>query len=163
MVDIFSVFESFVRGAYQLSEESPSSEKHLHPFEKTNIHDALPLKVRSLFDDGHYSQATFEAFKFVDKEVSRLSKLRSSGEKLMMKAFNEDKPILRLNKGTGTSDLDEQRGYRFLFAGGCIGIRNPLGHEYDLKDDPGTCLDHLLFASMLLRKLEEAGFRLSYL
>jgi glycerol uptake facilitator-like aquaporin len=38
-------------------------------------------------------------------------------------------------------------------------IRNPRGHEYAVVDDPDTCLDHLSFVSMLLRRLEAAGFR----
>ncbi|HEY0590867.1 MAG TPA: TIGR02391 family protein [Thermoanaerobaculia bacterium] len=51
-----------------------------------------------------------------------------------------------------------QKGYRFVFAGGVLAIRNPRGHEYDVTDDPDTCLDHLSFVSMLLRRFAQAGF-----
>ena len=61
-----------------------------HPFETRNIHPELPSKVRSLFDDGHWEQAVFEAFKYIEKEVKRISGLRGkSGYALMMDAFNE--------------------------------------------------------------------------
>ena len=47
-----------------------------HPFETRNIHPDLPKKVRSLFDDGHTEQSVFEAFKFIEKEVKRISGLK---------------------------------------------------------------------------------------
>ena len=59
------------RGAAQGSEQD-----ELHPFETRNIHPDFPKKVRTLFDDSHYEQAVFEAFKFIESEVKRLSGLR---------------------------------------------------------------------------------------
>ena len=49
--------------------------------------------------------------------------------------------------------------FRFVFAGSMWAIRNPRGHEFDVIDDPDTCLDHLSFVSMLLRRLEQAGYK----
>jgi hypothetical protein len=57
------------------------------------------------------------------------------------------------------SEKDEQKGYQFLFAGSILAIRNPRGHEYALVDSPDTCLDHLGFASQLLRRLEKSGYK----
>ena len=48
--------------------------------------------------DGHYALATFEAYKLLDKEVATLAKLSESGVKLMMKAFNEQSPLIRLTR-----------------------------------------------------------------
>jgi transposase-like protein len=81
--------------------------------------------------------------------------------KLMMAAFNEQKPLIQLNDMSSVSKMDEQLGFKFLFTGGISGIRNPRGHEYELKDDIETCLSHLGFGSMLLVKLEEAGYCLT--
>ncbi|MGD9502271.1 MAG: TIGR02391 family protein [Methyloceanibacter sp.] len=53
----------------------------------------------------------------------------------------------------------EQEGFMFLFAGGMLAIRDPRAHKTGLTDDPDTCLDHLSLASMLLRRLDEAGLR----
>lgn len=131
----------------------------LHPFDIRNIHPSLPPKVRTLFDDGHYPEATFEACKYLDKTVDRLSKVGDSGFKLMMTAFNEAGPKLQLTPLKTTTEKDEQQGYRFIFAGGILAIRNPRGHEHSIKDDPDICLDHLSFVSMLLRRLEQAGFK----
>lgn len=132
----------------------------LHPFETRNIHPDLPLKVRNLFDDGYGEQAVFEAFKFVEKEVKRLSKLKGkTGYALMMDAFNEANAKIRLNALGTESEIDEQRGYKSIFAGAAVGIRNPRGHEIDIGDTPDEALDYLALASLLLRRLDAAGVR----
>lgn len=157
MADPWDIFESITRKAYKFSSRSSLDESEFHPFERHNIHEAFPPIVRSLFDDGHYSNATFEAFKYIDKEVARLASKNETGYKLMMAAFNESNPLIKLNDLSSMSKVDEQLGFKFLFAGGISGIRNPRGHEYGIKDDVETCISHLSFGSMLLRKLEEAG------
>jgi uncharacterized protein (TIGR02391 family) len=110
-----------------------------------------------LFDDGHYAEATFAAWKFLDKVVQRHSKLTETGYKLMMAAFNESNGPIQLNRQTNESEVDEQKGFRFVFAGSIWAIRNPRGHEVAVADDLDTCLDHLSFVSMLIRRLEQAG------
>jgi len=157
MADAFLVFEKFVRTTKGLVYADNERSLPDHPFESRNIHPCLPDVVRELFDDGHYAQATFEAFKYVDKEVSRLGVSSESGEKLMMAAFNENTPLISLTPRVTTSEKDEQRGYKFLFAGAIVAIRNPRGHEYAVRDTPDECLDHLALASTLLRRLESAG------
>ena len=64
-------------------------EPSLHPFDQRNIHPDLPPKVKKLFDDGHYAEATFEAFKYLDKKVQKHAGISESGFKLMMAAFDQ--------------------------------------------------------------------------
>ena len=131
-----------------------------HPFETRNIHPDLPSKVRKLFDDGHWEQSVFEAFKFVEKEIKRISGLRGkTGYALMMDALNENGPTVQLNGLMTESDIDEQKGFKFIFAGAATGIRNPRGHEVDIGDTPDEALDYLALASLLLRRLDRAGLR----
>ena len=151
-------FEAVARTAHRFTERELVREAELHPFDRRDISPALPSKVRRLFDDGHYAEATFEAFKFVDKSVRRHSGLKESGFKLMMAAFDEGRPAIQLTPLVDLSDIDEQKGYRFLFAGSVLAIRNPRGHEVELVDDIDTALDHLGLASLLIRRLEEAGY-----
>ena len=158
MANSFEFFERIARNAHRFDEKEAIAESQLHPFDRRNIHPSLPAKVRTLFDDGHYAEATFAAFKFVDKKVQQYAKLKESGFKLMMAAFDKAKPLIQLTSLAGASEIDEQEGFRFLFAGGVLAIRNPRGHEVDVRDDPDTCLDHLAFASLLLRRLEQGGF-----
>lgn len=146
-------FEKIVREAKKYTTQREDSE--LHPFEERNVSEELYPIVKELFDNAHYTQATFEAFKYLDNLVQKLSNETESGYKLMMKVFSEVKPILKLNNLTSPSEIDEQMGYKLIFAGGMSGIRNPRGHDSSIKDDVDICLDHLNFVSLLLRKIRE--------
>jgi uncharacterized protein (TIGR02391 family) len=161
------LFEAIARALINLPKSPPTTQPRppgppapaVHPFDLRNIHPGLPPKVRKLFDDGHFAESTFEACKYLDRYVSKHSKISDSGYKLMMAAFDRNNPKLQLTPLVTQSEKDEQEGYRFVFAGGVWAIRNPRGHEFSVVDDPDTCLDHLSFVSMLLRRLEQAGFK----
>ena len=76
----------------------------------------------------------------------------------MMDAFDEAKAPIKLTPLSNVSEVDEQKGYRWVFAGSVWAIRNPRGHEVTMPDDIDTCLDHLAFVSMLIRRLEQSGY-----
>lgn len=159
MLSKFPQFEKIARKAHAFDSRAEQERQVLHPFDLRNIHTHLHPVSKALFDNGHYAQATFEAFKFVDKEVQRFSGISESGFKLFMSAFADTSPAIILTKLSNTSEKDEQNGYKFIFAGSALAIRNPRGHEYGIKDDPDKCLDHLSLASMLLRRLDESGYK----
>lgn len=148
-------FEAIARsirnvGSHDLSE----TQVGIHPFDERNIHPDISAVSKKLFDDGYYSHATFEAFKYLDSVVKNLAGMDESGHKLMMNAFNEAAPKIKLTDLVTTSDKDEQMGFRFMLAGAMSGIRNPRGHEI-LTDPIDRSLDHLSLASVLLRRIEE--------
>ncbi len=154
MTDRFGAFERVVRIAGKLSVSADDHERQFHPFDERNIHPDISTVTLKLFDDGHYSQATFEAFKYLDLMVKKLSGINESGFKLMMAAFAEMNPKVKLTALGSQSEVDEQMGYKFIFAGAMSAIRNPRGH--DINSDPiDRCLDHLSIASVLLRRLED--------
>lgn len=154
MSDGLRSFENIARLAGRLSSRVEEPEAQSHPFDERNIHPALAAVSIKLFDDGHYSQATFEAFKYLDIAVKKLSKINDSGFKLMMAAFSEASPKIKLTALLTQSEVDEQMGYKFIFAGAMSAIRNPRGHDINI-DPIDRCLDHLSFASVLLRRLED--------
>jgi len=159
MADPFPLFEQVVRKVHVFTAARSVPVGGLHPFDQRDIHPKLPPIVKQLFDDGHFAQSTFEAYKFVDKEVQRFAGLTETGFKLMMQALAVDNPLIKLNPLTTASEKDEQQGFRFLFAGSVLAIRNPRGHEHSVVDTPDQCLDHLSLASLLLRRLDDAGFK----
>lgn len=147
-------FERIARAAGELSYGAEEESDQSHPFDERNIHPEIGTVALKLFDNGHYSQATFEAFKYLDNSVKKLSRINESGFKLMMAAFAEANPKIRLTALSTQSEIDEQSGFKFIFAGSMSAIRNPRGHE--ISTDPiDRCLDHLSFASVLLRRLED--------
>lgn len=156
MVNTFGKFERIARAVHEFNESSIETTSEMHPFDERNIHPDIMTVSQKLFDDGHYSQATFEAFKYIDKEVHRLSSVNESGYKLMMQALNESSPKIKLTDLASSSEVDEQTGYKFIFAGAVMAIRNPRGHEYSYHETPSQCLDHLSLASLLKRKLDNA-------
>src|SRR5512147_1973184 len=107
MQEAFRRFEWIVRRAGRFTEARAEPRGGLHPFDEKNIHPGLPQIVRRLFDDGHYAQATFEAFKFLDREVQRHSGCTESGFKLMMQVLSDSSPTVQLTPLTNTSEKDE--------------------------------------------------------
>jgi uncharacterized protein (TIGR02391 family) len=161
MGNIVSYFEKIVRKSNKFTQERTEPIGGLHPFDERNIHPIVATIAKKLFDDGHFAQSTFEVYKFIDKEIQLHSASTENGFKLMMQVFAVDSPLVKLNNLSSISEKDEQKGYQFLFAGSILAIRNPRGHEYNVIDSIDKCLDHLGLASLLIRRLEEAGFSIS--
>ena len=159
-MDSFNRFNRICRKAHLYTDEESKLESVTHPFDEREIHSALPPIVKNLFDDGYFAQATFEAFKYLEREISRVSKIKKSGWNLMLQAFDETNPKIKLNNLSSESEIDEQRGYRYMFGGSICGIRNPRGHDYKVSDKMDECLDHLSLVSLLLRKIENIGIKL---
>jgi uncharacterized protein (TIGR02391 family) len=154
-------FERIVRRAQGYTEARDNTAENIHPFDERNIHERISDVSLGLFDNGHYSQATFEAYKFVDKTIQDVASSSESGFKLMMSALGGSDPAVKLNPNETTTEQDEQKGFQFLFAGSILAIRNPRGHEYAVQDSAEKCLDHLGLASMLVRRIEEAGYSIT--
>lgn len=157
MSRLLSSLERVARNAHRFH-ETPQLPDGDHQFAIRDIHPSLPAEVRRLFDNGHYPQATFEAFKFLDNVVKYHARVDKTGKALMMEAFREAAPAVQLTPLTSETERVEQEGYKFMFAGSMMAIRNPRGHEHSVSDDVTTCLDHLSLVSQLLRRLERAGY-----
>jgi uncharacterized protein (TIGR02391 family) len=153
MSESFSLFERIARAAQNIGQPGVVDNRNVHPFDERNIHPDIAGVSLKLFDNGHYSQATFEAFKFLDNQVKAISGIEDTGFSLMMNAFNETGPKIKLTDLKTMSDKDEQKGFRYVFAGTMSGVRNPRGHD-NRVDSIDLCLDHLSVASVLLRTLD---------
>ena len=128
-----------------------------HPFEERNIHPEISEASRNLFDNGHFSQATFEACKVVEDEVQKLSTSSNYGSKLMTEVFDANNPLIKLNELKTNQQLNEQKGFRCIFAGVSTAIRNPKAHGVSIPETVDECLDNLSLTSLLMRKLDNAG------
>ena len=109
-----------------------------------------------LLNNGHYSEAIFEAVKALNHYVK--DKANITGDDLfnaMGKAFKVDNPIIKLNKLVSQSDKDEQDGFRFLFQGAMRAIRNPKAHDTHKLKDRNKAIEYLAFLSLLFRKTDE--------
>ena len=98
-----------------------------------------------------------EAFKAVNNRVKRMTSSTEDGSRLMSHALTGDPPTVRINTGETVSDQDEQKGFALLFMGAMQGIRNPKAHEGFEGLDHDRTLDYLSFASLLMRRLDDAA------
>jgi uncharacterized protein (TIGR02391 family) len=98
-----------------------------------------------------------EAFKAVEVRVRKQSGIDSSGRDLMAKAFGGEPPAISVESIGGRSGQDEQEGFKLIFMGAMQGIRNPKGHELMEQTDAQRTLEYLAFASLLMRRLDDAA------
>jgi len=122
-------------------------------FDAMQFHPRVVKASKSLFADGYYAQAIFEAFKAVENFVKEKSGSTLYGKQLMATVFNEDKPIIQVPEA-GHFDKDVQEGFKFLFMGGTLGIRNPKAHQEVIQKDPFITLEYLGFASFLIKRID---------
>jgi uncharacterized protein (TIGR02391 family) len=124
-------------------------------FDKTQFHPRVVETSKSLFETRHYAQAIFEAFKAINNFVREKTGQSLDGKDLMAKVFREQDPLIKLNKLKTRSERDEQEGFKFLFMGAMVGIRNPKAHDDIAQMDPFRTLEYLGFASLLMKRIEE--------
>jgi uncharacterized protein (TIGR02391 family) len=124
-----------------------------------NLHPEIVEAAGDLFTDGHYASAILEAFKQVELRVRSQSGVAGIGKDLMARAFSGDPAPIDVRVEAGQSGESEQEGFKFLFMGAVMGVRNPKAHEAVAQLDPQRTLEYLGFASILLRRLDDAAGR----
>ncbi len=125
-------------------------------FDALLLHPKVIEVSEPLFKTGNYPQAILEAFKAVNNHVKDKTGLTLDGTNLMDSVFNENRPILKINELLTPSHKDEQKGFKYIFMGGQIGIRNLNAHEYVKLEDPGIALEYLCMASLLMKRVDES-------
>lgn len=135
-----------------------TAELPVNLFDKMRFHPKIINASRALFEDEHYAQAIFEAFKAVENFVQDKSGLTLYGTNLMERVFNEENPIIKVPEA-GHYYKEVQRGFKHLFIGASQGIRNPKAHKETIQKDPYITLQYLGFFSFLLKRIDywEAG------
>jgi len=138
-------------------------------FDLLQLHPVIKDASEKLFKNKHYSEAIFAAYKALINYVKEKSNRKMlDGQELMGKVFDVEydketlkvkkKPILQLNELTTRENMDEQKGFMYLFIGSVMGIRNPRAHGLIKQEDPFKTLEYLSLASLLAKKVDEAKF-----
>jgi uncharacterized protein (TIGR02391 family) len=103
--------------------------------------------------------AIFEAMKAINMRVREMTGLELDGSDLMAKAFSDKKPSILLANVATETGRNIQAGFRFLFMAAVRGIRNTDAHELFRPLGKAEAFEELAFASMLMRRLDEATGR----
>ena len=135
------------------SKETPITPNKL--YDLLRFHPRIVEASKSQFKSGNYSDAIFNAFRCIEILAKQKSGLKGRGADLMHKVFSEKSPIIKLNKMQEDYDIDEQTGFRFIYAGVMMGIRNPKAHAEVQQKDPYKTLEYISLASLLAKRLEE--------
>lgn len=138
----------------EIEEEEPVRESRF-PSE-LKLHPKIESASTKLFQNKHYSQAIFEAVKILEKEIKTKSGVRDkSGVPLVNHVFKKESPIINIVEGDESWQVDEREGFRFLFMGAFLGIKNPKSHDNPELDDPFKAMEYLSFISLLMKRLDE--------
>jgi|SRR5579872_683559 len=124
-----------------------------------DLHVEVRLVADRYLESGHPEVAIFEAFKAVVNRVKALTNLDSDGSELMSKAFSETDPPISFGDLDTETGKNIQAGYRFIFMGAARAIRNPDAHEQFKTIGTEEALETLAFASLLMRRLDDATVR----
>ncbi len=136
---------------------SPKGKPEAGLFEQMHTHPRIQKVSKKLFEDGHYPQAIFEAFKEVNNMVKRKSgQSTKDGSSLMSHVFTPSNPVLSFSGLKTPSEKDEQEGFMMIFMGAMTGIRNPKAHEHIIQRDPVKAFEYITFASLLARRIDDA-------
>jgi uncharacterized protein (TIGR02391 family) len=119
------------------------------------LHPAI-REVTARFIEEHLDVAIFEAFKAVNNRVKEISGLDLDGSALMDETMGSARTHIWFSDPATKTGKDVQQGYYFTFKGATLGIRNPDAHEQFRPLDEEEGFEKLAFASMLMRRLDEA-------
>lgn len=147
-------------GRLVISEPNPGLEIERPPMRRDAQIAALHARVRNaagrFLATDHLDSAVFEAFKAINNRVKAMTGLDSDGWDLMSKVFRLDDPKIALADLATQTGRDFQDGHRLMFMGAMRGIRNPDAHEPMGRTEDDEAFERLAFASMLMRRLDEA-------
>ena len=125
---------------------------------KAQLHPVIAQKVWSLFLQGDYDTAVFQAFKQVEVAVRKAGGYEENdrGTDLMRKAFNVDTGNL-----TDQSRLPAVKQAMSDFLAGAIGLyKNPSSH-HEVEFAPEEAAEIIIIASHLLRIVDSCAERTS--
>lgn len=121
------------------------------------LHPRVVEVAGKLLNDGHYSQAVFEAFKALEEHVrDKTGVYDKYGTALMAHVLNERSPILKIKPSHPKTSNDEQEGFKLIFMGSIQAIKNPKSHRTLKLNSKPRALLYLAFASLLFELVDDA-------
>lgn len=146
-----------------VAEPKDVTESPVYLFDKMQFHPRVIDSSKSCFQSRLYREAILNAFISLIDYVKEITGSEDEGKTLMAHVFDEKKPLIKLNNLKRKTERDEQEGFKFIFMGATVGIRNPKAHTLIPQSDPSKTLEYLALASLLMRRVEEGELCLTHL
>lgn len=130
----------------------------LSKFDSYEFHSEVYKHCRTLYGQGNFFHAVFEATKVYHNLVKEKSLCEKDGESMMLNVWDPRSGVLKITPCITETDRNVQDGIKFLSAGLMRAIRNPTAHEpaLDWPINQQDATDILSFLSFLLRNYEKA-------
>lgn len=125
------------------------------------IHQKIVDVSKQLYLDGHYSNASCDAFIEVNDRVKKIFHILRPNEKVpdgdsaMKIVFSANSPIVELCDRSTDSGQNTQKGYMEMLSGAMSALRNPKAHA-NITITVDDAMRRLMFASLLMYKIDEA-------
>lgn len=126
------------------------------------MHNRIIASSKKLFIDGHYANAAEDAFVEINDRVKTLFAILKPGEKIpdgdaaMTTTFSTNKPVLKICDLTTDTGFNTQKGFMQMLSGSMSALRKPKAHTNSIVITKDECTRRLMFASMLMYKIDEA-------
>jgi uncharacterized protein (TIGR02391 family) len=121
------------------------------------LHPRISDISLQLYRGGHFREAVLNSMMALFDYIRLRTGLNEDGDRLISNALSLEHPYLVLSEVETDSGKNDQKGFMQIFKGAYQGIRNPKAHslEHDLNEHKAA--QYLVFASLLMRRLEEAN------
>lgn len=140
----------------QRSHPDPENTKWAH------IHPLIQKASKKLYVDGSYANAATDAFIEINDRAKKLfRKIKPNDEKVpdgsdaMKTVFSAKNPLVKLCDQFTESGYNTQLGFMEMLAGAMSALRNPKAHSNDVVISKEEAMRRLMFASMLMYKIDE--------
>jgi uncharacterized protein (TIGR02391 family) len=120
------------------------------------LHPIITQKALPLHAGTHYRQCIFEAYATVFSLLRERSKLDLDGDNLVGKALSLNSPILAFGNLNTESGRTVQKGMIQILQGVYQAFRNIAAHPHNLAASQTAAAQHMVFASVLVRRIEAA-------
>ena len=150
---------------YLLNKENGNNEEQNPTVDLwTYIHPLIQKSSKKLYEDGHFANAAEDAFielnsraKAIYKNLMPGAVSIPDGTDLMHKLFSGNPPLCAVCDTSTDSGDNFQQGFHFMAAGAMAALRNPKAHSNDEALTAEEAMRRLMFASMLMYKLDEVS------
>lgn len=129
----------------------------------TCIHPSIIRSSKDLYLSGYYANAAQDAFIEINNRLKKLYRQLKPEEKdipdgveMMNKIFSDKCPIMEVCDRSTDTGFNIHNGTRFMLVGAIAALRNPKAHSNSIKLTREEAMRRLMFASMLMYRIDEA-------
>lgn len=142
--------------------QEPSAEEQTTAEIWSYIHPLIQKSSKKLFEDGHFANATEDAFIEINARVKNLFSIVNPGSKVpdgdtaMTTVFSTNNPLIEFCDRSTETGYNKQKGYMQMLAGAMSALRNPKAHSNSEILSAEEAYRRLTTASMLMYAIDDA-------